>query len=761
MALTDVYVFKRFAANAVFPKRSFFEANPMPDFSKLLRRTNLNRSLFIISVLGLFLELLLIRWISTEIRIFAYLQNTVLIVCFLGLGVGCFTSRKPAKIGNAIIALLILTCLLAVPFTRNLLSNITQQLGVLSDMVIWYESGITSVFGKAVSVCSGLVMTMGLMVLLWEIFVPIGRILGRLMNRHPNTIAAYSINIAGSMIGIGLFVGLSAFYLSPVVWFVVAAILFVMLLGFQQKHYKNLAMVGAVVVAAFIANYDSQSIETVWSPYQKLCLSTQQSPELEGKYLINVNNCGYQGIIDLSEEAVAASERIEEERKGYSQYDLPMMFQPNLGNVLIVGAGSGNDVSGALRNGAQKVTAVEIDPAIISMGRKYHPEQPYQSDKVTVVNDDARSFFASTDDKFDLIIFGLLDSHTTNSMNNARLDHYVYTRESIQRAKSLLTDNGVICLSFEARKTFISDRIARCIHEVFGWQPEVFRVPQDASGWGGVMFLTGDREVIRSSIAQNPKLGQLIAKWKSERPIELAGTTQIATDDWPYLYLESASVPVLYMFLPMAMLVLLGYGKWRIRTPIIAGKWSASHWHFFFLGAAFLLLEVQNISKAAVVLGNTWLVNAVIIGGILTMILVANLIEIKWPRKLPVSYAWALLIGTCIALYFIDISSFAFLPYFAKSVIVGTLTTLPMLFSGIIFIRSFTEVKRKDEALGANLIGSIVGGVLQSITFLIGIKTLLLVVALLYLAARFSNMFGKEIALPKVSCWSSSKAIPN
>lgn len=26
-------------------------------------------------------------------------------------------------------------------------------------------------------------------------------------------------------------------------------------------------------------------------------------------------------------------------------------------------------------------------------------------------------------------------------------------------------------------------------------------------------------------------------------------------------------------------------------------------WHFFFLGAAFLLLEVQNISKASVVLG--------------------------------------------------------------------------------------------------------------------------------------------------------------
>ena len=51
--------------------------------------------LFLVSVLGLFLELMLIRWIGTEIRIFAYLQNTVLVVCFMGLGLGCLTCRKP------------------------------------------------------------------------------------------------------------------------------------------------------------------------------------------------------------------------------------------------------------------------------------------------------------------------------------------------------------------------------------------------------------------------------------------------------------------------------------------------------------------------------------------------------------------------------------------------------------------------------------------------------------------------------------------
>ena len=63
------------------------------------------------------------------------------------------------------------------------------------------------------------------MVLLWEIFVPVGRLLGRLMADHPNTITAYSVNVAGSLVGIWLFVLTSALYLPPVAWFGVFAVL--------------------------------------------------------------------------------------------------------------------------------------------------------------------------------------------------------------------------------------------------------------------------------------------------------------------------------------------------------------------------------------------------------------------------------------------------------------------------------------------------------------------------------------------------------
>ena len=91
--------------------------------------------------------------------------------------------------------------------------------------------------------------------------------------------------------------------------------------------------------------------------------------------------------------------------------------------------------------------------------------------RVRLVTDDARSFFATTDEKYDVISFGLLDSHTTTAMTNARLDHYVYTRESISHARDLLKDRGILCLAFAIQRGFIADRMAVLLRDVFGKVP--------------------------------------------------------------------------------------------------------------------------------------------------------------------------------------------------------------------------------------------------------------------------------------------------
>jgi hypothetical protein len=418
---------------------------------------------------------------------------------------------------------------------------------------------------------------------------------------------------------------------------------------------------------------------------------------------------------------------------------MPFLLHPAAKKVLMVGAGTGNDVAGALRQNVKQITAVEIDPGIIALGKSYHPEQPYASPNVQIVNDDARSFFVNTTERYDVICFGLLDSHTTTAMTNARLDHYVYTKESLEMARSRLASGGIVTLNFAAHRFFVADRIAATLKEVFGVAPMAFRMPGSIWGYGGVMFVAGDLKGVRDRLEGQPKLMGLIAKWNQQNPLPFTFTTKITTDDWPYLYLEKPRIPLLYDCLALMLFALFFYTRWRFGLGEVTRNWRAAHWHFFFLGAGFLLLEVQNISKAAAVLGNTWQVNAVIISGILIMILLANLIAATFPR-MPLTVAYLGLFGSCLLLYSLDLFEFMYLPYTARAVVVGGLSALPILFSGIVFIRSFAESANKHQALGANLMGSLVGGLLQSMTFVTGIKALLLMVAALYLVSALTRL---------------------
>ena len=114
-----------------------------------------------------------------------------------------------------------------------------------------------------------------------------------------------------------------------------------------------------------------------------------------------------------------------------------MLLHPNPQSYLIVGAGAGNDAAGGLRHGVKHITAVEIDPAIIELGRALHPENPYTSPDVELVNDDARSYFATSNKKFDVIAFGLLDSHTTTAMSAAMRAWTASCRNSTEPGQSM------------------------------------------------------------------------------------------------------------------------------------------------------------------------------------------------------------------------------------------------------------------------------------------------------------------------------------
>ena len=92
------------------------------------------------------------------------------------------------------------------------------------------------------------------------------------------------------------------------------------------------------------------------------------------------------------------------------------------------------------------------------------------------------------------------------------------------------------------------------------------------------------------------------------------------------------------------------------------------NWHFFFLGAAFMLLEFQNVSKSALLFGSTWMVNAYIISAILVLILLANICAYYFPIKntLPV---YIILLASVLMVYFIPLDIFNNFGYPAKSIL--------------------------------------------------------------------------------------------
>ncbi|MGA3084674.1 MAG: hypothetical protein ABSE95_07745 [Thermodesulfobacteriota bacterium] len=693
-----------------------------------------NLKLFLVSFVMLFLEILLIRWISTEVRIFAYVGNLVLLACFLGIGVGCYFSKKKDNVLLTIGMLLIIA--LSVHFGP--FRNITDLLSGFSDSVIWYKAFRTQNFIPALQ-GAALTLLMFLMVLI--AFIPLGQILGRLLDEHPAIIEGYSVNVFASLIGIWAFNLFSLYYTKPWLWFLFSLLILFFLLPRSRFIFLSAGLASILILLA--VGISSPNLLTMWSPYQKLDVAPNQVFGLPNGFVVNVNNVGYMSLINLSDDFINKNPLIyKPSLRKFSQYDLPYAFAEKRDSVLIVGAGGGNDVAGALRNGPKEIDAVEIDPGIIQLGLALHPEHPYEQEKVKVTIDDARAFFKKTKKKYDVISFGLLDSHTLSSnYNNTRLDHYVYTEESFREARSLLKEDGVLSVIFATQTNWIGERIYGLLKKNFGEVPYTFVVksPGNIYGWGGIMFLTGNNiEALKKRVESNPELKAFVTKNRVSFP----GQVRLTSDDWPYLYIEKASIPRMYMLIMGSLLILfLIAGRFIFTTE--GGKINL---HFFFLGCAFLLLEFQNVSKATLLFGSTWMVNSYIISSILVLILLANLFVayVKVRRSL---LFYLLLWVSVILIYFLPLDIFNVFGFWTKTILATVFLNLPIFFAGIIYILSFKDAPAKDLALGSNLIGAAFGGLLESLSFVTGIKALLLMVLLLYVLSYLFLSKGRLKAI--------------
>jgi SAM-dependent methyltransferase len=543
-----------------------------------------------------------------------------------------------------------------------------------------------------------------------------GEIVGSCFHHLPR-LEAYRLDLIGSLVGIVAFTLLSFAQAPSLVWGAITATLYAVLLGRPGRGLAIAAAVGLVALLAgetFVA--PATTGESVsWSPYYKVTTYLQD----EGRSLaVRVNGIPHQRVT-----TAALRERQQ------PQYVIPYrrLVDNPLDDVLIVGAGTGTDVAIALRKGAKRIDAVEIDPALLQLGRDRNPDHAYQDSQVTTYIDDGRAFLERSDTKYDLILFALPDSLTlVSGASSLRLESYLFTEQALTAARDHLKPGGAFAMYNFYREGWLVDRLAGTLEQAFGHAPCV-----DA----------------------NPKLRQLAVMVAGLSMSDQAcATTWVrtsaapapSTDDKPFLYVKDGSLKNLELYWTTLLLillvsvisvaaVLLGRGR-DAGAGVGALARLLRYRDLFLLGAAFLLLETKSVTGFALLFGTTWVVNALVFAGVLLAVLAA--VEVTKRRTtppLPVMYA--ILLGGLALAWLVPSSWLLSLPIGPRALAAITIAFLPIFAANVIFAKRFAETADPTLAFAANLLGAMVGGCLEYLALLFGYHALLILAGVLYVGA--------------------------
>ena len=452
------------------------------------------------SALMLFLELALIRWTSSNNLYLVHLTNFVLLASFLGIGLGFLRGTRGRDLFPLAPALLAL--LVAFVLTFSVRTGTTGSGG-------W---ALVGTFGTA---------PLPRWLSLTVIFLLTVAALGTVAQEVARTFAlfepldAYRLDIGGSLLGIVAFAALSFLRMPPLAWATAAAVVFLVLLGSRVRSWRWLPAAGVAAVVVMLG-IESFAGSYQWSPYYKIRTETASG----GNVRIDVNNTPLQTTASVAQIT-----------KDSPFYLYPYTYAGPHDDVLVIGAGTGNDVAVALSQGAQRVDAVEIDPALVQIGRDRHPDQPYSDPRVTVHVDDGRAFMERTDARYDLVLFALPDSATIVTGQSAlRLENYLFTTQALTRARSLLRPGGTFAM-YNYYEPWLLDRYANTIRTVYGTAPCVQLGPTHGQRQQAVLSLRDDASTGGCTTTWTPRVGEL----------------EPSVDDRPFPYLGTRTIPSFYL----------------------------------------------------------------------------------------------------------------------------------------------------------------------------------------------------------------------
>jgi hypothetical protein len=464
---------------------------------------------------------------------------------------------------------------------------------------------------------------------------------------------------------------------------------------------------------------------------------------------------------------------------------LPFAIAPETTrSVLIIGAGAGRDVLMARLAGAERITAVEINPALVELTRDMASFNGGILDlpSVETVVADGRNYIERSDQKYDLIYGNVVYSQAAAPGHSALSESYIFTREALSTYWRHLTDTGTIAfathqgvegirllvaaldmlqaegipveqalrhVAFGSRRTGDAQtRTSVVIIRRQAWTPdETNALVETAHDLNvGMLYLSGYQDIGLQGLAS----GAVTLDGFVQANADLFDYTP-TTDDSPFFYQLAPGLPSgLSDLLILSMFAAFAYLSWAVfffvRSDGLQWKRAALTPYFALLGAAYLLVEIPLIQRFGLLLGQPSLALLTVIGAMLLGSGLGSLFSSRFslqvlPRRATL-FALSAAVGILLsALIHPVIIRWALPLSLELRFVVTLLSILPLGFvMGIPFpsgLRVADEADARGIAAfwGANAVMSVVGSVLAMVLAVeFGFSAALLTGAVLYAA---------------------------
>lgn len=339
----------------------------------------------------------------------------------------------------------------------------------------------------------------------------------------------------------------------------------------------------------------------------------------------------------------------------------------NANNTLVIGSGGGEDILVALSSGVDSITAVELNPLVVSAVKRFDnlSGNIYNNNNVELFIDDGRRFISSTTEKYDVIVLKLVDSWAAQLAGGYALsENYLYTVEAFQQyLRHLDKDNGGMIVmtrwNFElprlmplivdslVKETGKSrESVARHVMVIedrpglyFGrsddnqkYYPvlvmlkstpflnvDVTMVKEMAEGNHAEITMLADRHI---AAPFNKLFDNNSTVYKEYFSTTVASNPTIPTDDSPF-YFAREQIPRQMVILLVTVLAISGLLSALLiyharKTRVKFDSRSSFHIMFaIFIGVGFMILEVTFIQKFLLLLGTPIMALTVILFSIL------------------------------------------------------------------------------------------------------------------------------------------------